>query len=291
MKNIVVPIDFSECSLNALKVAADIAKKASATIQMVHVNDNLFEPFPITTSYDSTNKDIRWENSIKSNILDRKAEKLDTITLLPYLKGIRVEKYLLNKVKVSDIVNEDFIQKADMIIMGSHGCSGWKELFIGSNTEKIVRLSQCPVLAIRNPIEQFKMESVVFASDFEEQVEKVFVRINKLFNLFESKIHLLKVNTRNNFDTTIRITRKMRRFIRLFNLECATMNVFDDNTIEEGILHFSNSNHIDLITMETHGRTGITHLINGSITENVVNHVSLPVLSVKINENSCKDDD
>ena len=76
----------------------------------------------------------------------------------------------------------------------------------------------------------------------------------------------------------------MRAFARKFYLDNYTVNVINDNSIEEGVLHFSRELEADMIAMETHGRTGLAHLINGSITEHVVNHINRPILSVKIKD-------
>ena len=74
----------------------------------------------------------------------------------------------------------------------------------------------------------------------------------------------------------------MDDFARVMNLENFSLNVYNDEKIENGIHNFSHEINADLIAMETHGRSGIKHLIWGSITEGVANHADMPVLSVKI---------
>ena len=64
------------------------------------------------------------------------------------------------------------------------------------------------------------------------------------------------------------------------NLKSTTF--VSDKSVEKGILSFSNSVGADLITMSTHARKGLSHFFKGSLSENVANHASLPILTVKI---------
>ena len=74
----------------------------------------------------------------------------------------------------------------------------------------------------------------------------------------------------------------MDEFVETHSLKNCTTNIFNDTTIEEGILNFSDIVDADIISMTTHGRTGISHLLNGSLAEDTVNHSIRPVLSVRI---------
>ncbi len=277
MKTILVPTDFSECANNALEVAASIAKKTGASITLLHVLD-----VPSITVNGVGSMPETDEAPFMMKFLKVTKEKMKKIISSSSLKNISVS----DKIEIGS-ANAKIIQaaekiNADLIVMGSHGCSGWKEIMMGSNTEKIVRLSTIPVFVIKKKIENFELRNIVFASNFDEHAEQAFIRITKLFNLFNSTIHLLKVNTRNHFETTMKSMKQMRKFSRKFLIQDATFNTYNDNSIEEGIRHFSNLIGADLIAMETHGRTGFAHIVNGSIAENVANHTSIPLLSVKV---------
>jgi hypothetical protein len=71
----------------------------------------------------------------------------------------------------------------------------------------------------------------------------------------------------------------MERFAKKLCLKNYTLNVFNDLSEEEGIIHFANSINADLIALATHGRTGFAHVIAGSIAEDVANHSRKPVLT------------
>lgn len=272
MKKIVIPTDFSDCAKNALKVAADIARKNSSEIHLVHVYDQPVYGFA------EANVDIIKNRKVVNFIEDNFKKIID----YDFMKNIRVKKHLLSDKKIWEALGMKKFSDADLIVMGSHGASGWRELFIGSNTEKVVRYAHAPVLVIKEWYDNFDVKSMVFASNFTVEAEPYFTKVLKLSDLFSARIHLLKIITPGNFESTHYSLNKMNDFARKFSLLDFSVNIFNDHTVEEGILNFSGTVKADLVSMETHGRTGISHLINGSITEDLVNHGSVPVLSIKI---------
>ena len=94
--------------------------------------------------------------------------------------------------------------------------------------------------------------------------------------------HLLLVNTANNFITTYESRTLINDFISGQTFENYTINVHNDTSVEEGILNFSAEIDADLIGISTHGRQGIAHFFNSSISEDLVNHAKRPVITFKI---------
>ena len=166
--------------------------------------------------------------------------------------------------------------------MGSKGTSGLEEMLVGSNTEKIVRNSKIPVLVIKEKINNFKIENIVFASNFKLENRKAFQKILDFTLLFNAKLHLLKINTIHNFETTKDSSDAIRNFINDFDLGDFTLNIYNDVSIESGILNFSKVIDADIIVLNTHGRRGLSHLFNGSISEDLTNHAKLPVVTFKL---------
>ncbi len=203
---------------------------------------------------------------------------------LDFIKNHKVEKFLLPEYSVDQIVEHELLKDTDLIVMGTHGVKGMKEL-IGSNTEKLIRKANCPVLVVREGVEKnFNPKDIVFASTFYGEVYDRFPTIKYFADMFGARIHLLQVNTPSNFMTTEYSENLLQSFKEKFNLSDATMNIYNDKTVEDGVINFSRKINAGLIALETHGRTGINHVINGSIAEDVANHVSIPVLTYKIKE-------
>ena len=103
--------------------------------------------------------------------------------------------------------------------MGSHGASGFKEMFIGSNTEKVVRTAEVPVLVIKNEHDNFKIDNFVFASDFKNDNKETYRQATELAKAFGAKIHLLFVNTASNFVTTATAKARIMDFIKDYDFE------------------------------------------------------------------------
>jgi nucleotide-binding universal stress UspA family protein len=274
MKRILVPTDFSEHAEDALKVAAQIAQKNDSEIIVLHM---LELPHQL-------NDAILGGASIPETMLFMKKanEMLDTISSRPYLDGIPVTEIVKIDKPIHGITQVSKDYDVDLIIMGSHGSSGVEELLIGSNTEKVVRNSEIPVLVIKKDISDFSVSNIVFASDFSAETKKPFEKLLNFTKFFESKIHLVTICTPNSFKPTHVIEKAMKNFITEFNITNYTTHIYNDTNIEKGIINFANSINADIIGMCTHGRTGFAHFFNGSISEGLVNHAVRPVITLKI---------
>lgn len=277
MKKIIVPVDFSEYSEYALETASILAKKNNAEILVLH----MLEMSEAILTRAGT--DMQMETMFFLKLAEKKFEEF---LKKDYLKGLKITPIIKHfKVfsEVNDVAEE---YGADLIIMGSHGASGLKEFFIGSNTEKVVRHSNIPVMVIKhNPI-LVDFEHVVFACDFSEDAVKPFINATKFFKKLGSKVHLIYVNLPNEqFRSTAEMEGKVHLFFKKVNGDLNddhSVKYFSDYTIEQGVLNYANAIGADLIAVATHGRTGFSHLLEGSITEDIANHSTLPVISFKI---------
>ena len=182
---------------------------------------------------------------------------------------------------VEDVVKKHHI---DLVLMGSNGASGAKELFIGSNAEKVIRSASVPVLVIKNPHEKLKIKHIMFGCDFSKRFLKPFEKALKLAKLFGAKVDLVYVNTPYQFLTTHEINHRMQEFLKEAEhvRQHYETHVYNDIRVETGILNYVKDNKIDLICMFPNGRKGIAHFFNGSISSDLVNHSNTPVLTIKL---------
>ncbi|MFH6995271.1 universal stress protein [Flavobacterium sp. FlaQc-48] len=274
MKRILVPTDFSEHAEDALKVASQIARKNNSEIIILHMLE-----LP-----SQMNDAILGGASIPETMLFMKKanEMLDEVSSKPYLEGIEVTEITKIDKPIHGITQVSKDYNVDLIIMGSHGSSGIEELLIGSNTEKVIRNSEIPVLVIKKDGTNFNTSNIVFASDFSDETKKPFEKLQNFAKFFESKIHLVTICTPNSFKPTHEAEKTMKDFVNEFNLTNYDTHIYNDTNIEKGIINFSNSINADIIGMCTHGRTAFAHFFNGSISEGLVNHAVKPVITFKI---------
>lgn len=274
MKKILVPTDFSNEAENAIKVAAQLAEKHNYELILLHMLD-----LPLMQlNAGSTPTDL--PEAVYFMKLAHKQFK--EIMTKPYLEKVTVTEMVDFHDINTGVLEVSKKHKIDLIVMGSHGATGLKEMFIGSNAEKVVRTSEIPVLVIKNEHINFNIEEFVFASDFENDNRETFIQATKLAETFNAKIHLLMVNTVSNFTTTASAKVKIQEFIAGTNFTNYTINIYNDESVEKGILNFSHIINADLIGISTHGRQGIAHFLNGSVSEDLVNHANRPVITFKI---------
>ena len=276
MKRILVPIDFSKEAECAAKVAADIAKKTGSEIHLVHMLE-----LPVTTVDPAEMNSVSSEPQI-IYFMKLAHEKFEKFVNLPFFKGLKVIQSVQFQHAFSGIISESEKNDIDLIVMGSQGASGLQEMFIGSNTEKVVRRSRIPVLVIKKRIEEFKVDNLIFASDFNKESKTTFQRVIDFAKVFDARIHLLYINTIHNFNTTKNIEKRIADFMADFDFSNYTTNIYNDISIEKGILSFARDIDADLIALNTHGRSGLSQLFNGSIGQELANHALRPVITFKI---------
>tara|TARA_B100000378_G_scaffold206253_1_gene169528 strand:- start:33916 stop:34743 length:828 start_codon:yes stop_codon:yes gene_type:complete len=275
MKKILVPTDFSKEAENALKTAAIIAKKFDAEIYLLHMLDlplNLIDPVQGNSQ------------NVPEALYFMKLAHLEfsKIKQNDYLKAITVNEAVQFNYAFRGITEFAKNNQCELIIMGSHGSSGFREMFIGSNTEKVVRQSEIPVLVIKEESQAFNVEKFIFATDTEIDNRKTLLKAVEFSNLFEAELHLLFVNTPNNFTTTKQAYADLGEFLQEMNLNNIKKHIYNDISVEKGILNFAEKINADLIGISTHGRKGLAHFFNGSISEDLVNHAKRPVVTFKI---------
>lgn len=274
MKKILVPTDFSKEAENALKVAAQLAKRHDCEIYLLHLLEIPFQEVDALSTHSPLPEAMFF--------MKMAHKRFEEVLERDYLKGLIVHETVKAESNFSGVIASCHEHNVDIIVMGSHGASGLKEMFIGSNAEKVVRTSDIPVLVIKNEHANFTVDNFVFASDFKNDNKETYKQAIDFANTFDAKIHLLMVNTPNNFSNTADSKKRIHDFIKNYPFANYSMNIYNDESVEKGILNFSREIDADLIGISTHGRQGISHFFNGSISEDLVNHAKRPVITFKI---------
>tara|TARA_R110000850_G_scaffold30630_2_gene84183 strand:+ start:32654 stop:33484 length:831 start_codon:yes stop_codon:yes gene_type:complete len=276
MKKIIVPIDFSKHSEYALKVAADLAKKNKSELILLHMLDISDQMISITES--TKRRELMFFMELAKKRFQEFVDK-------DYMKGIKTTPVIKHHKVFEEVDSTAKEIDADFIVMGSRGSSGVKGYFVGSNTEKVVRTSEIPVLVVKSEIPAFNPKTIVFASDFNEENLKAYKKIKKFADSYNATLKLVYVNTPNaNFKNTIEIREQMRNFLNKNTISNNSEDIviFNDYSVTDGIINASEMLHADLIAIPTHGRKGINKILAGSIGEDLANTSNIPVLTVKI---------
>ncbi|WP_421813612.1 universal stress protein [Flagellimonas sp.] len=274
MKSIIVPVDFSNQSEKALKVAASLAKEHKAELLVLHMLE-------LSPSIMGESGYISQEQVV--HLIKLGEKRFSDFLDKPYLKDVPVVPVIKHYKVFSEISEVAEKHKADLIVMGSHGADGLQEIFIGSNTERVVRTSDIPVLVIKgNEVDDFNPKNFVFACDFEKESIPALKRAKQMAELLGSKLHLVYINTPGDeFMSTNDAHKKISEFLNEAKVGME-VEIFNDYTVEKGVLNYSDNVSADLIGIPTHGRRGLSHFFMGSIGEDIANHSEAPVITFKI---------
>ncbi|WP_291865948.1 universal stress protein [Maribacter sp.] len=273
MKKIIVPIDFSEQSENALKVAVSLAKKHDSEVLALHMLE-------LNQAMISSEGGMHPEQTVF--FLKLAEKRFNAFLSKDYLKDVKLTP-IIKHFKVFSEVNEVASEnKADLIIMGSHGTDGLKEIFVGSNAEKVVRNADIPVLVIKKEHVDFKIDNFVFACDFKEESLVAYKKAKDFADMLKAKLELVFINTPgDDFLSTSDAYKRINTFLRKGGIG-AEVKIYNDYSVEKGILNYSDNSGADIIGIPTHGRKGLSHFFMGSIGEDIANHSNVPVVTFRI---------
>ena len=290
MNTILVPTDFSETANNALEVAAQLVKKHNSKLIVLHMLEIPLHLLPaVSLSNDVQPVQPNHQSDLPPAIFYMKLaqKRFAEIAELPFLKGMEYEEAIQNHMNFNGIIDSAHKYNADLIVMGSHGTSTFKEMFVGSNTEKVVRTSDIPVLIIKSKNENFSVKNFVFAINWEDNNTHAIIEANKLSKTLNTKLTLLYINTPGHYLTTQEINDAFESLFKDSDIKSNDVitAVYSDKSIEKAILSYCEQHHVDLIGVATHGRRGLSHFLNQSITEDVANHSGIPVVTFKLDKN------
>jgi len=278
MKKILVPCDFSEQAIEAFRLGLEIAERSKGEVHLLNVvelpvmHDTVL--MPVLSFEEALLKELKEK-------AETQFEKIKAKYAADNKKVKLIVQYGATSFTILDYIDENGI---DLIVMGSKGVSGMRELLIGSNAEKIVRRASIPVLVVKKHAEISTIKNIVFPSTLQHDHEDLVMKVKALQDFFKATLHIVYINTPSNFVRDIVTTKRLKEFVKRYMLKDCTVNVFNDTYEESGVINFAHTIGADMIAMGTHGRKGLAHILSGSVTEDVVNHVDCPIWTFTFKE-------
>ncbi len=284
IKRILVPIDFSKHSHNAFKFAEELANQSNAEVHIYHV----IEAPSASFSEGSFNSEGQIETSgsheeviFTKSLVSKVKQRIHNIAAEAKHDHIKFHSHVEMGDVFRSIVGMAEDHNMDLMVIGTHGAQGMSEVLVGSTAEKLVRHSPVPVIAIKEDMD-LTLRNLVFASEFNEDLSKVMPIVKEIQRMFGSKLHLVRINTPNDFHSSRTMKHMMEEFVKKYDIDNYSINTYSDIVEEDGIIYFSEDINADMIIVPTHARKGIMHLLSGSIAEDVVNHAKRPVMTIKM---------
>jgi nucleotide-binding universal stress UspA family protein len=277
MKTILVPTDFSEEAQHALDFAAQLAGKTDSEVLLYHIVEHPSVPAFETTGggLPDVMEDVYFVKLVESanKTLEEYKEKFTNIK-------ISTKTDLGNPfVRITERIAESNV---DLIVMGTKGASGLQEIFIGSNTERVVRNASCPVVTMSNPCKIEEINKIAYPTNFADDDEELLAKVKKLQELFDARLQIVKINTPHSYIDNRVFRKKAAELVEKNGIENYDIHIYNAFNEEEGIVYFCDEFQIDFVVMATHGRKGFMHFFLGSVAEDVVNHSPIPVWTFKL---------
>ncbi len=305
LKNIVLTTDFSQNANAALPFAVALAKRYNGAIHLFHAieHEELHAiasgvVFGVRAWIDTH----RRECEQKMTVMAKELEAAHGVKFAVVCAGGNAVK------SVSDYAKE----QADIIVIATHGRTGMPHFILGSIAERVTRLSGVPVLTVRPgeplPSKEFQFKTILLPTDFSQNAAAAEPYAIELARQRGGKIILANVVDESIYrqsdadptsmgiaaiDEWVKFTmaeseKNLAEIARRLSLESGLVvePVRLVGPVNQELLSLAQTRHADLIVTSTHGYTGLSHLMLGSVAENIVQTSTIPVLSVKPRANS-----
>lgn len=285
VQRILVPIDFSDYSVNACRYAIGLAEKLNAEIKLMHVYYNpVVNSMPLTdTYYYQVNMDeiireieLRAKNNMEEFYRDLK-EKIEKDDI----NGVKLDYTLLRGIASEEIITESEKYRPDVIIIGTRGQGERENDLIGSVTAKIIEDTKVPVLVIPEDslYEGIATVNIMYATNFDDSDYKALKKLIYILSPFEFRLHCVHIGNKDNhvWDKAKMASLKGKLFEQYpdYEIECS---LIEEDDFLKGIQEFIRDKRIDIISLVTHKRTLISKLLNPSIARKVLFHTNIPFL-------------
>jgi nucleotide-binding universal stress UspA family protein len=270
-KIIIVAMDFSEGAMNALNFAIRAANAIQANVMLVWVDKKKLSGTVYSNAYDPR---LEAKKRFEA-ITEEYATKLKGGKFLYKMRNGKVQKEITNQAKYHD---------ATLIIAGTHGTSGFDEFWIGSNANKIVARAECPVITIRIDEDAVKpVRNILLPLDSTQETRQKVPFVAYLAKCFGAKIQLLNV-----YSTNVQTVRKLvdeyasqtRKYLDELEVEYSTDSIEAEN-ITSSTIAYAKDNSSDLIAIMTDQESSPMNLFLGPYAQQMVNHSTIPVLSIR----------
>ena len=274
MKRIILPTDFSDNSINAIRYAMKLFEDNECTFYLM----NTYTPAIYQTEYVLHSPgQIGLGDIYQSDSQDQLEELEKKLTKEFKNSKHQIFTHSAFNILVDEVVTMTENEQADLVIMGTQGASGAKEIFLGTHTVHVIKKSKCPVIAIPAEFDFEPPTSVLFPTDYE--VEYDSEEMTELLNLLkqqQSLVHVVHISTGYGL-TELQVANKKR----LDQLLSEIPHKFYDlpgQEIIEGINNFQREFDVQMLVMIQNKHTFLERLFIEPIIKKIGFHVSIPFM-------------
>lgn len=279
MNKILVPTDFSPNSLIALTYAAEIAQRSGSELHLI----NVIEP--------SLNMATMQSDSTKENVVKERLDKIaiESKTASRVFSNLKIFPHILAGDTINAILNYTENEEIDLIVMGTTGASGLKEMFMGSIASGTIGKTKVPVLTIPAAYEPEEPDNIIFATNNFEKNKSILDNIVNIARIFSASIHVVVFKDLDGPQDADLIynDEQINDYIKYLKDLFPEVNfkgeLLEGRDFENEIDKYSNKNEVDIIAMVTYPKTLFEKIFKSSVTKKMASHSTLPILAIPHN--------
>lgn len=261
MKNILVPVDFSETSNTALKYTAELARCLNATIKVLHIHT----------------PQAKKESQEKLRaLIDSLGERYSSVKFELIAKSGDIADVILSTAK-NDI---------DLIAMGTQGVSSFEKILLGTNTAEIIERANCPVLAIPRNTKPYAPKDILFATDYapgDWQSAKILTDMARTLNATITYLHVTRADDEDDLDEErAQIEEFTNEIKKSTGFEMIKSRIISDNNVFMGLDSALQDSTVELLCLSTRKRSLLEKLYNPSVTRRMAIYTQIPLLAFKV---------
>jgi len=275
MSKIVVAVDFSDCSINALLHAVSIAQNTRSDLTLVWVKKDAGQ----VDKFSESTKDATARVEKEFQELLEKHQ--------PELPGNKIITKIRTGKVYTEIPAEAKESKALMVICGTHGASGFEKFWIGSNANRIVSGCSCPVITIRGGINIHRpLKKIVLSIDSTQETRQKATFTAMLAKPHGAEIYIQKLYSTKTKSIRQNVDLYASQVERFFTLEGVKFNTVTEETenIPETIINYGKKIDANLISIMTEQESSASAIWLGPYAQRIVNQSPIPVLSLHSKE-------
>ncbi len=273
MKNILVPVDFSKGSMHAMEYAIKMVNKIGGDLRILHVRKlkSYDRPFILKGSEKSYSKTVdEFCNEIMHHYLE-------------LYEGKGNFDYVITSGKIyRNVIDEAKKLDAGLVVMGTHGVSGFEELWLGSNSYRVVSKASCPVLTIRHGFKRKDVKKIILPIDIYKNTRQKVPVVAELAEKFKAEVHVVDVRTSDRKDIINRLKKYGDQAFEYIDKQGikAKRKSIKGSEIADAIIAYGCHNNADLIAISKLDRGTPGNQSISSSAQQMVNHSPIPVLSI-----------
>lgn len=264
-KKILVPIDFSGCSVKALELAIELAEKVNAKLIILNACQK-----PV--SYADASVTAYSRNMIREAEDNSKRAFEHMAASMKPLKNIDYTFQVKHAFPQDAIISMTLMDSIDLIVMGTTGASGFKGILLGSNTYTVAKNVKCPVLAIPEKAESGKsFKNIALANDYRDTAsKKTYEALIEIARVSGAEIHVLHISQSPKIEAAE--TKEAQKLHRYFKGLKLSFHFKPDKNIDHGINEYIEENSVDLLTLIAKKHSLLDRIFKGSVTKKMAYH-------------------